>query len=306
MKVYVLNALTFPIVDVEEPSMSIEIPAVKLNPEFVFDMLDIIDRFRDDPEKMKEEMIKYYRSKSLRRKIPSPKNIVRAVTFPTLRHLDLLEGYWPKISLNPNGKFVLKAYRLSSSSAAKRKFGLILYQVDLRESGVIKALLNFAGKNDIIEFSRIVSLLGKKYRVESEKEKRVLNDRLKRWLSYLEYIGFVDQDKDVVKVNKTVIESCSKGEKVKISLKRFTQLLMNKYKELVRVEGSVYIPIPKLRDEVCAQTGMLKDEFYDTLRSMKFTTERYSIMLSEPMLRQKGGITIGNKYYYYLSIYERR
>ena len=285
--------------------MSIEIPAVKLNPELVFDMLDIIDRFKVDPKKMKEEMIKYYRSKSLRRKIPSPKNIVRAVTFPSLRHLDLLEGYWPKISLNPNGIIVLKAYRLNGSSAAKRKFGLILYRVDKREGGVIKTLLNLAGKSDIIEFLRIVSSLEKKFRVKTEKEKRVLNDRLKRWFSYLKYIGFVDQDKDVVKVNKTVIESCSKGEKLEMPLKRFTQVLMNKYKELVRVEGSVYIPIPKLRDEVCAQTGMLKDEFYDTLRSMKFTTERYSIMLSEPMLRQKGGITIGNKYYYYLSIYKR-
>ena len=288
--------------------MSIEIPAVKLRSELVFDMLDIIDRFQDRPQKMREEIIRYYRSKSIREKPPSPKNIVRAVTFPSLRHLDLLEGYWPKISLNPNGIIVLKAYRLSGGSAAKRKFGLIFHRVDKRKGRVIKTLLSLAGKNDTTEFSRIASSLRRKFRVKTQKEKRVLNDRLKRWLSYLKYIGFVDQEGEMVKVNKSIIESCAKGKRVEISDKHFIEVLIDKYKELVREEGvrSVYIPIPSLRNAVCRETGMLKDEFYDKLRSIRFTTRRYSILLSEPMLRQKGGISLGNKYYYYISIYERR
>jgi len=271
-------------------------------------MLDIIDRFQNYPQKMREEIIRYYRSKSIREKAPSPKNIVRAVTFPSLRHLDLLEGYWPKISLNPNGEIVLKAYRLHGKSAAMRKFGLIIYRVDNRKGGVIKTLLNLAGKNDVTEFSRIVSSLRKKIEVTTEKEKRILDDRLKRWFSYLKYVGFVDQEGETVKVNKSIIESCAKGKRVEISDKHFIEVLMSKYNELVRQEGkgSVYIPIPSLRNAVCKETGMLKDEFYDKLRSIRFTTKRYSILLSEPMLRQKGGVSLGNKYYYYISIYERR
>jgi len=288
--------------------MSIEIPAVKLSPNLVFDILDIIDRFKYRPQKMKEEIIKHYRSKSIRGRAPSPKNIVRAVTFPSLRHLDLLEGYWPKISLNPNGIIVLKAYRLSGSSAAKRKFGLILYKVDQRRGRVINTLLNLTGSNDITEFSRLVSLLEKKFGVKTQKERRVLNDRLKRWFSYLKYVGFVDQEGEMVKVNKSIIESCASGKGVKVSDNQFIEVLMSKYKELVKEEGkgSVYIPIPSLRNVVCEKTGMLKDEFYDKLRSIRFTTKEYSILLSQPMMRQKGGISLGNKYYYYISIYERR
>jgi hypothetical protein len=286
--------------------MSIEIPAVKLSPELVFGMLDIIDRFEGDPQKVREEIIKYYRSKSLRKKTPSPKNIVRAVTFPSLRHLDLIEGFWPKVSLNPDGKIVLNAYREHGVSEAKRKFGLILCRIDERTGWVIKTLLNLAERNKVTEFPRFISVLGDRFEVTSEKETRVLADRLKRWLYYLEYVGFIEQEKDMIKVNQAIVESCEKGTGVKVSTPQFTALLIKKYKELARQEGSVYVPIPKLRDAVCEETGMLKDEFYEILRSIKFATNRYTIMLSEPMLRQKGGITVGNKYYYYLSIYERR
>ena len=286
-------------------SVSIRIPAVKLSPKLVFGMLDIIDRWRDSPERMKEEIVKYYRSESIREKVPTPKNIVRAVTFPSLRHLDLVEGFWPKVSINPNGKTVLNAFHKQGSPEAKRKLGVILYRIDEKADSVIKYLLDLAVRHDIVQFSHIESLLEEEFDVKTEKETRILNDRLKRWLQYLEYVEFIEQEGQMIKVNKAIIDHCAKGKKAETSTQQFTELLIRKYKELVREEGSVYVPIPKLRDAVCEETGLLKDEFYDMLRSTKFTTETYSIMLSEPMLREKGGITVGNKYYYYISIYER-
>lgn len=282
--------------------MSIEIPAVKLSPELVFGMLDIIDRFRDNPKKMREEMIRFYRSKSIREKVPSPKNIVRAVTLPSLRHLDLIEGYWPKVSLNPNGKVVLNAYRKHGKAEAKRKFGVILYRVDEKKGSVIRNLLKLVEKRSTTELLRFTHKLKEKFEVKTEKETRVLRDRLKRWLHYLEYVEFVKQEGEIIKVNRAVLESCVKGKRVKIPTQQFTDLLIRKYKELARKEGSPYVPIPKLRNAVCEETGMLKDGFYDTLRSIKFTTDKYVIMLSEPMLRQKGGINFGNKYYYYIFV----
>jgi len=282
--------------------MSIEIPAVKLSPELVFGMLDIIDRFRDNPKKMREEMIRFYRSKSIREKVPSPKNIVRAVTLPSLRHLDLIEGYWPKVSLNPNGKVVLNAHRKHGKAEAKRKFGVILYRVDEKKGSVIRNLLKLVEKRSTTELLRFTHKLKEKFEVKTEKETRVLHDRLKRWLHYLEYVEFVKQEGEIIKVNRAVLESCVKDKRVKIPTQQFTDLLIRKYKELARKEGSPYVQIPKLRNAVCEETGMLNDGFYDTLRSIKFTTDKYVIMLSEPMLRQKGGINIGSKYYYYIFV----
>jgi hypothetical protein len=285
--------------------MSIEIPAVKLSPELVFDILGIINQFNNNPEKMKEEIIKYYRQRSLHRKIPSEKNIIRAVTFPTLRHLDLVEGYWPNISLNPNGKIVLNAYLKHGLSGAKRKFGLIIYLVDERSGNIIKDILNLASKNNIVDFSLLLNSLSDKFKIKSEKENRILIDRLKRWINYLQYVGFIEQRGQTIKIYERTIQSCKKGETIKTPYSKFIDILQAKYKVLSKQEKSIYVPIPKLRDAVCEELGMLKDEFYDQLRLIKFTTDKYIIMLSEPMVRQKGGITIGDKYFYYITIYER-
>jgi hypothetical protein len=286
--------------------MSTQIPAVKLSPKLVFGMLKIVDQNEGNPEKMREDMIKYYRSESIREKTPTPKNIVRAVTLPSLRHLDLIEGYWPRVSINPNGKNILKAYNTHGKSEAIRRFGQILCRIDRKTGSVTELLLSKRNDHNMISFSDVVRSLKAGYGAKSEKEIRVISDRLKRWLQYLKYIGFIELNGSLIKVNRSVILNCQEDKRVEISSKQFVELLRRDYRELVRKEGSVYVPIPKLRDLICDETGMLKDEFYDMLQSIKFATNTYSILLSEPMLREKGGITVGNKYYYYLSIYERQ
>ena len=143
----------------------IRIPAVKLKPELVFGILEIIDKYTDNPRILKQKIISFYRSKSLRSKAPSPKNIVRAVTFPSLRHLDLIDGYWPNISINPNGKVLLKTYQLSGLSQAKRKFGFIFYKVDKRTGEVIDTLLRLAKKDEIMSLNTILSIKEKEFNI---------------------------------------------------------------------------------------------------------------------------------------------
>lgn len=289
--------------------MDMKIPAVKLRPDLVFLFLDIIDRYKHNPSGMRKEIVRNYRNHSARHKPPSEKNIVRAVTFPSLRHIDLVEGVWPKIVLNPNGIEVLNSYRNQGVAAAKRKLGVVIHRVDLRTCSIIEVLEELAEVNEIVGLNSLAETLEVRWRIRDEKEQRILVDRMKRWLQYLDYVDFVSYKKDFIKVQKSIIESAAKGEGIDISVGIFTQILLKEYEQILRKRGggSLYVPIPELRDAVCKRIpGMLKDEFYDYFRSVRFTTSRYSIMLSEPMLRQEGGIRIGDKYYYYVSIYNRR
>jgi len=285
------------------------IPAVKLSPHYIFPFLDMIDRYKLNPFRMRGEIVSYYRNHSTRVKAPSEKNIIRAVTFPSLRHIDLIEGVWPKIILNPNGVEVLNSYRNRGLAAAKRKLGFVVYRVDRRTSSLVEILKELAKKSEIVQFSSLVETLKNRWSIKKDKDKRVLVDRLKRWLLYLAYVNFVGYKGNYIMIQKPIIESAAKGESLDLSTSMFTRILLKEYERLLKKKGggSPYVSIPELRDVVCKEIpGMLKDEFYDYFRSIKFATNKYSIMLSEPMLRREGGIRIGNKYYYYVSIYKRR
>lgn len=289
--------------------METRIPAIKLSPQLIFPLLDLVDRSSNDPSKMREEIVDFYRKHSTRSEQPSEKNIVRAVTLPSLRHIDVIEGVWPKIILNPNGVEVLGSYRNEGVAAAKRKLGTVIYRVDLRKCSVIQTLDNLTKSAEVVKYDSVLNALASEFNIEEDKGQRVLRDRLKRWLLYLEYVDFVTLDGNTITVRKSIIESASKKRSLDLSIGEFTRAVLLEYERLLkeRKGDSVYISIPELRDAVCKRIpGMLKDEFYDYFKMIKFTTGKYSIMLSEPMMRQEGGVRVGDKYYYYISIYKRR
>ena len=178
--------------------MEIKIPAVKLSRQFVFPILDVIDRYKHNPSRMREEIVSYYRNHSIRHKPPSEKNIIRAVTFPSLRHIDLIEGVWPKIVLNPNGVEVLNSYRNLGVAKAKRKLGIVIYRVDRRTCSIVETLKDLAKVGEIVQYNSLVEALKIGWRIENEKDLRVLIDRLKRCLLYLDYVNFVCYKRNII------------------------------------------------------------------------------------------------------------
>lgn len=277
--------------------MSLEIPSLKAKPETIPKVLQIIKNNEGSFKKMEDAIVNYWRDISLRIKLPSTKNSLRAVYGPTLRHLQLIRGEGDNIKLLPKGKELLRAYETRGESAFKKAFAKHLLRLDMSSwANLIFELhrLNEAHVSDILKH------LLKKYPTST-----ITFDRLKKFLLYLSYVGLVSFNDQRVKLLKSQVDICLQGLEIRLSKKKFTHILIEKYKELKDVIGSPYVPIPELKDKVSEEMPGAWYEFDDLLKSIPKETPRYLIHLSQPMLRKSGGIKIGDKYFYYVAIIQK-
>lgn len=288
----------------QESELNLTIPAIKLPPGMVFGMLRVIDEHLEAPEEMSRVMVDYYRSVSMRVKPPSEKNIRRAVTLPSLRHLELIEGTWPMIRLTANSRQILTSLRGSDSGGAKRTMGRLLFGIDQGKVHVISVLEQ---RKAPLERGMLLNTMAVRFGAGSEEDRRESNDRVGKWLGYLTYFELVRSNSEIA-LNSTLIEVFRSGHRLEPSKQEFVKTLIRKYNEINgRSSSQGYVPLPVVRDEVCAEfKGMLAEDFYRNLMSIEHNTEQYSILLSEPMTRQEGGLRVGGMYYYYIAIFERK
>ncbi len=285
----------------------VEIPAIKLPPSLIIEALGKINENEGDERSMRESLITLYRDHSSRARGPSEKTIMRAVIFPTLRHLDLIEGTWPDVRLNPNGRAVVNSHAQRGVAAAKRKLRAIVFQIDRVTGEVISALRSIGRDSVRTSKTQIQRLLVRSHHVGSEKEERVLHDRLDKWLALLAYLDFIDLEGDQIHLRVIEAEMGTQDYGASFDLDKFGISLLEAYRLIVLEEhGSFHVPIPRVRDKVCEQfPGMLKDDFYELLTRLKSKRALpYQIHLSQPMSRTEGGMNVGGKYYYFLGIME--
>jgi hypothetical protein len=276
------------------------IPAVKLPPNLLPRVCQLFVKNLSKPDVLKSEIVAYIRSASIRRNPPSEKNAFRAVTLPSLRHLGLIEGKWPDTRPTADMVEIVRAFD-QGSSQGKRVLGRIVASLDMKGPRLIDSVKNIHPATNI---DNLVRLFAKKIGASSEKEFRELQDRMNRWIGYLRFVEIISDTNDL-KLNQTVLQLDMNRRPLSVSQKEFLRLLSQKYKELRRGNPDItYVPIPLIRDAVClAKPGMLSDDFYEMLREAK-NGKHVRMLLSEPMTRQEGGLRLGDKYYYYFSLYE--
>jgi hypothetical protein len=284
--------------------LEITIPSMKLPPGMAVGILAEFENHPSNPKELWNSIVRFYRKNSSRVHPPSEKNIVRAVTLTSLRHLGLVQGIWPHVRLTANGRQVLDNLNHGPSEAS-RVLGRIVLDVDEARAHVVSTLQDAQGGLDEAE---LLKELARRFRSESEESKRVLEDRLAKWLLWLDYFELVSTRQDNrYELNKPLIEAYRSNKHFELTKEEFLQKLFAKYQELrVGRPDLVYMPIPDLRDAVCQEVpGMLHNDFYKLLVSIKRNTEKYSILLSEPMTRQEGGLRLDNKYFYYVAIFKK-
>jgi len=280
--------------------MNDPIPAVKLPPELVPKICRIFIERSSNPEQLKTEVISCIRSNSVRVRPPSDKNAFRAVTLPSLRHLGLIEGKWPETHKTADLAELVRSFTISTSTGM-RAYGRIIAVLDAKGPKFMDAIRSLSPKSGEEELLRF---LARGFGVVSENELRELRDRTKRWLTYLNYVELVT-DSSGLKLNDAILRIDMSNKSLVLSRNEFVSLLSQKYREIrMGSPDLVYVPIPQIRDAVCqAKPGMLKEDFYDLLKET-IGGKDLRILLSEPMTRQEGGMWMGQKYYYYISLYE--
>lgn len=291
--------------------MEIPIPAVKLKPDMILKILQIMVKHEDDSDIMRSQIVLSYRNKSSRIDEPSEKNILRAVTFPSLRKLGLIEGEGKEIKLTPNARNLLRVYKLRGMPGYKRKLSKLIYVTDKKNGQILHTLGDLKKKNGgIIPKDVFLSELKRKYKLKTEIDERILKDRMKRWFLYLFFVSFVNYANSNIQLNDVQVNACLKENLIKISKKKFVKTLIQEYNYLKnREKGLTYVPIPMLRDAVCKcfeKEGMMNEDFYEYLRSIERETKDYTILFSQPMLREEGGMFINERYFYYVSIYSKK
>lgn len=279
------------------------IPSTKASPYFLVELMRIIDKYTGNLERMKKEIHRYLLKKAIRGK-RDKYNSVYAITFPTLRRLELIEGKGSEVHLSPDGKTLLNVFEKRGILQYKKNLAKLLLWIDKEKAHVIEALLRLNSSK--ISLGELVTVL-KKARVDTN----LNDDRLLKWLRFLRYVDFVEYENVTnIKVNTFQIKSIMEGKKP-VDFDTFLSALFDEYQKLViKNRGNIYVKIPELQKKVCTRLGNLNFitfDFRDYLTKLKRTNIRgKKIIFSKPGAREMGGLKIDNTYYYYISVYKTR
>jgi hypothetical protein len=277
------------------------IPSTKASPDLLVDLMKIIDRHTGNLELMKKEIHRYLLEKSVRGK-RDEYNSVYAITFPTLRRLELIEGKGREVHLSSDGKILLDIFEKDGVLQYKKNLAKLLLRIDAEKAHVIENLLVL--NKPEISLGELVAVLKKAGVDTNEKD-----DRLLKWLRFLRHVDFVDyEDMNSITVNTFQIKSIIEGKKP-VDFNTFFGTLFEEYQKLViKNRGNIYVKIPELQRKVCTRLGNLHFttfDFREYLSKLKMTKIRgKKVIFSKPGAREMGGLKIDKAYYYYISIYE--
>jgi hypothetical protein len=285
------------------------IPALKCPPEIVPELVAILFDQAGNREEVDRRMAKTLSQISH----ASVRNLLRAYAAPTLNNLGLAEGEGRSWRCSPDGESLALAYK-KNETVGLRQFGYLLYQRDDKEGlQVIQELQRQGADKKPISRRMLGELLFSRYESEFDQSisVKVLLDRLGKWLGYLAYVRFVGYaEGDNIRLFPFEVQASLNGENWTWNLKEFKEDLITAYKSLRAENPSmVYVPLPDLRQRmyevIFKPSGRAFSSvvFDDALRKIPKAAEEYVILLSPPGSQSGGGIRIGEKYYYYISIH---
>jgi len=280
---------------------AISVPSTKASPDLLVDLMKIIDGHTGNIELMKKEIHRYLLEKSTRGK-RDEYNSVYAITFPTLRRLELIDGKGSGVHLSSDGKILLDIFEKNGVLHYKKNLARLLLRIDAEKAHVIENLLVL--NKPEISIGELVAVL-KKAGVDTNET----DDRLLKWLRFLKHVDFVDyKNVNSITVNLFQITSIMEGKKP-VDFDAFLVALFEEYQKLVsRNRGNVYVKIPELQRKVCTRLENLHFttfDFRDYLTKLKTTNIRgKKVIFSKPGAREMGGLKIDKTYYYYISVYK--
>jgi hypothetical protein len=289
------------------------IPALKSPADKVPQLVVILYDFAREREEVNRRIIELLREISR----ASERNLLKAYAAPTLNNLGFAIGEGKTWRCSPDGESLARAYKESESVGLKR-FGYLLYQYDEVNGLRVLAELQHQ-KADRVAVSRKIlgEILFAKYNddlIEQGITLKMLLDRLSDWLSYLAHVQFVGYSEgDSVRLFPFEIQAALVTEATEWEQDEFRSSLFKAYAALRTEHPSwVYVPLPDVRQKIYELAFKNQNRafssvtFDDVLRRLPKATDDYVILLSPPGSESGGGLRIGDKYYYYISIHEHR
>lgn len=279
--------------------MARSFPPLKARAEWIPWALKCIRANAGDYRAMESCILARWRSVSQRTTEPLAKNSLRAVFGPTLRHLELITGEKDEVELTAKGEELLEVYNTEGELGFKKAFGKHLVKLDKEKwVGLVFEIQNLGesvSQDDLVNHLQRI-----------HPDSGVDRGKLKKLLLQYDYAGVLKLDGKVVHLREPILQSIMTGLDIRLSDQEFVQALDRAYRKLRQnLVGSQYVPIPKIRDEVCKDTKIWPSDFDRHLQRLPKETPEYLIHLTEPMLRKPDGIKMAGKYLYYFAIYQK-
>jgi len=282
-----------------------DLPSIKLSHSYAADILAIISKHEGNRKAMDNAIYAYFVKHSKRPTPPSFKNATRAVTYPSLHHLELIMGDRGSIRLSPIGALLVEA-KAEGQDEYVRVLAkhLVRWQCSehLRGLCILQKIKEMPGKDFVTTLDRLAS----RYWPSSSPSLMVGN--LRRLLGYFELARLVALSNGQVILNEGQIAAARRVEQPPPTLHEFSEMVLKAYTKLAMSLQQRAVPIPLLERDVCrAFNGRLWHgaQFRDMLTKMPRETPDYVLLFMQPMMRESGGIRIGERYYYYLQIDKR-
>lgn len=273
------------------------IPSTKASPEWILDLLKIVSSNTGDIPSMKSAIHKYLLSQSMKGK-RNERNSVYAIAFPTLDRLGLKQGRGKNVRLSEDGKVLLKGSK-KGIEEYKKLFAKIVYRVDSEKAHVLEALLTL--EKESVGRDELVAALSSFGISTSPKD-----DRLNKWLRFLEYSNFISREDGTFCVNGAQVRAIERGGPP-AEFGDFLREFFAEYRRL-RAEnrGNAYVKIPDLERAVQSRFANVEFTTFDFRRYLKklkgFSDPQGRVLFSKPGARESGGIWINSNYYFYVSI----
>jgi len=280
--------------------MGKSLPALKAKANLIPGVLRIIQDNEGSYVKIEQAVFEFWKHESRRKKPPTSRNSLRAVFGPTLRHFHLIRGEGDNIKLLPPGVKLLEAYEKDGESGYKKLLAKHIVKLNREEWLDVLGYLKESGKT----YAFVQLLNG----VRARTPDGVINEeRLTKFLLYCQYVGLVSVKDHSIFLRAGQYERCTRDSYRQVGNKEFFRLLYEAY-ELLRSpgQGSPYVPIPDVRDNVCERGGIWSDDFNKKLIDIPKETKDYVIQLTQPMVRKPNGVAMGSKYLYYIALYKKR
>jgi len=276
---------------------TMSIPVIKLNPNYILDIIKIINENKDDSNLMKECIYQFLLKNSSSGKL-SKRTALYAYAFHTLRILKLIKDRGNNLSLSVDGKILVNAAETDLESFYKA-IAKIIYKIDHETANFIEILNKYS--IDIFTSEELTEIL------KNNGYDNIKNDYVTKWIRLLSYVRIIDSDNLHYKYNRFQTEAM-KGETKQITHKEFFTVLFKNYENIsTSRRGNPYVPIPIIEEAVCTD---LSDKYFTTpdfrtrlleIRNKKFNGKY--IYLAQPGSPEANGLRINEKYYYYLAIF---
>jgi len=278
-------------------NQSNEILDCKAPPEWILPSLRVIEQHSGRWKELWFELVKVARELDSTAK---EDNIVSALINPTLRNLRLAAGDGEELRLSSDGRQCLEAFRRGSIHQFQKRLGYQIIYVDRNSANITSYLLM---NHNTPETAISVSTLREELHRAGMKNATKVTP-VQGWIRLMDYVSIVRKTKKGFYIIRSQFQVLKDGE-VRPTATLIRKVFIETARKLKGMtQGSPYIPIPEFREHACAQLRISSFTFDEIVRQF-LSDKQLRIVLSTPIRRVSGGITMNGKYYYFMAIYPR-